>query len=226
VLPTTLPVTTMGTPMLQPVAENVPEAQPGAATSVKLTVAPVPSGVVVFNIDSTGSLIDTRIAASSQSGQMDTAVVAALRAAAADHAIPRPPPGQSKVRYDLAFTTASPAGAGHYIPLGKIQSPIWALRRPAGLDLAAAPDWRPPGGTAAGVPARDSTMLEVVIGTDGRPVLSTARILGGAPEGVDQGAYRVFVSRVVRLLPETKFIPALVGDCPVPALVQQGFAYH
>ena len=222
-LPTEVPLPVFGFPF-RPVAgtESGTAAAAGQAAPTGPQVAPAPSGVIVLTVDSSGSLVEAHVAASSLSGASDTAMLAAIQGASAAHALPPFPAAVNggHLRLDLAFSTVSPAGEDRSLALGQIETPVWTLDRGAVIDSTSQPSLRAPGGAPA---SHDSAMLEFVVDAQGRAVVKTARALGGSGAERDAAAYRAFLNRVVRALPQVTFKPATVATCAVPQLVFQPF---
>jgi|GEM_PF-1439239 len=192
-------------------------------------VAPALSGVAVFTLDSTGRMAGLRVAVTSLSGAADTSVLAAVQRAADAHAFPPFPGGGHgvpPVRFDLAITTTEPLPGDRAVPLASIDVPIWPLRRPAAIAPGPQPDIRPPApaGPAVGS-AEDSATLELVVNEHGQVIPTTVR--GRADPGAAAGPdHHTFLTRLIQTLPQFRFDPALIGACPVPSLVTQGFGYH
>jgi len=227
-LPTDVPLPAFGFPFRAMATDTSPPTRPsapGLRATPLLQVAPAPSGVAVFTLDSLGALSDARIAASSLSGAADTAILAAIQGAGAAHAFPRfvAPKGDPTIRFDLAFSTMLPGADDRSIALGRLETPVWPIVHPVVIDSGSQPSLRPPAGTAA--PARDSAAFAFVVDEHGRAVPRTARVFGGPGAGIDPVAYRTFLSRVVRALPQFAFRPAVVGSCPVAQLILQPFGY-
>jgi len=205
---------------------HVSAATAAAPTVPSLEVSPAASGVIVFSLDSIGGVSDVRVAATSLSGTADTAMLAAIEGAAAAHAFPHMPAprGGAPLRFDLAFSTLVPASDDRSIPLAQIEAPVWSLQRPVAIDSGAMPDLSPP--ASAHAPRRDSTTFEFVVDDQGHALGQTARVIGGPAGGTDPTAYRVFLTRIVRALPQFTFRPAMVGTCSVQGLLLQPFVYR
>jgi hypothetical protein len=190
-----------------------------------MAVAPTLSSVVVFTLDPTGVLLNSRVGASSLAGEVDTSVLAAVQAAASTHAFPAMPatPGLPKsARFDVTVTTTTPAAEAHAAVVDQIDVPEWLLTRPVALEPASYAALMATVSTP-GTPAGSAT-FELVVDENGQAVMSTVRAISQTPGGAADPTDRGFVARIAHLLPSFRFDPAMIGPCPVRQIILQPFA--
>jgi len=219
-LPTALTLPAVGFPFAGPTASDV-----GAhAKPASLEVAPTLSTVVAFVLDSAGSLRSARVAASSFSGAADTSVLAAVERAAALHDFPvlgRPQAGPGPNRFVLVVSTNPPAAVEQSVVLGRIDVPMWPLRRQASLATAGQP--RQPVDSATHAGGADSLSFEFVVDEGGHVVRSTIRGNGRLFGSTVSEHPAAVATRIADQLGQTQFAPALIGACPVAQAIEQSF---
>jgi len=184
-----------------------------------LDVAPTLSNVVAFTLDATGALMSVQVAASSLSGGADTSVLAMVERAGSAHDFPPMPfvdGKQDSARFYLVVASVEPAPGTRAAVLGQLEVPVWGFSRPA--RLAAGP--QPSDDSRAGRDSAhvNSVTMELIVDAEGRAVGRTARILGGLG-----GPSAESSTRLLQMLPQFRFDPALIGTCRVPQLVIQSF---
>jgi hypothetical protein len=203
-----------------PAARGAPHGIPAVNSRGRLEVAPILSSVLSFTLDTTGSIEDVHVAASSLSGATDTSAMAMIEQAAAAHAFPRvarqQAPSDSLQLY-LVIEGAEPASGAQEAVLGQLDVPVWRLSRPARL-VSGAPRVDHKGGNAG---ARDSITVTMVVDSAGQVANGSARFEVGEMPGSLAAASQ---PRVLQMLPALHFEPATIGSCRVNSLVTQSFA--
>ena len=197
------------------------------ATNLKprgLVIAPMLSTVVVFTLGPSGALIEAHLGASSLSDDADTSVLAAVQAAAENHAFPAMPAtasGRQSVRFDLTVTTTTPDPAQRPVVVDQIDVPVWPVSRTAAL----LPDGQPDLTTLRPGPSAppDSAEFEFVVDEKGQPIVATARAISRTASQAANETYRSFVNHIAQMLPTFHYEPAHVGTCPVRQMTLQPF---
>jgi len=225
IMPSDLPLPVFGYPFRE--RTLVPGKAPSPAAGPVLSVAPALSNVVVFMLDSTGTVSGARVGASSLSGPADTTILAAITDAGASHAFPDAPPSlrrEGPIRFDLIVSTARPAMGDRAVVLGRVSVPSWTLRRRASLAEGPQPELGPDRTATASMRDSASATLEFVVDEQGRVAMPTVRAIATA--GATNSEFdRTFVTRLTRALPGFHFEPALIGACPVRQIMTQTFSY-
>jgi len=186
-------------------------------------VTPALSAVLQFTLDATGALKSAHVVATSLSPNADTSILAMVERAGSAHEFPPLPAigsGEDSVPLYLVVESVAPTPGQHGAVLGQLEVPVWRLTRAARL----APGPQPTdAGRVGGDPSRaDSVTVKMVVDATGHPVRRTAQLevsplsAGRAP--VESEA------RLLAMLPQFRFVPALIGTCRMPQLVIQTFA--
>ncbi len=212
VVPTDLALSTFGLPFVK---------DPDGSGEQPLEVSPALSTVIRFTLDSDGTLMQARVAASARSGGADTSLLALLARAASAHAfpsVPRGPDRPSSVDFDLLVSLTEPVEDLRSAVLGRLEVPVWTLSQKATLASDASGATPSGQGSAA---RTDSVSVEMVVDPDGRAVVSSARALTlsdhqRAAAQDDSGR-----ARMAQSLEALHFDPARIGACRVPQLVIQ-----
>jgi len=204
----------------------VERPSPGGAargTYQELDVTPALSTVLLFTLDAGGALRSADVVATSLSPGADTSMLAMVERAAAAHDFPSLPgedSGQDSVRLYLVVESVAPAPGIRAAVLGQLEVPVWRLARPA--RLMAGSQVADAGRVARDTTRRDSVKVKVVIDAAGQAVRRTAR-LEVSPVSAGRPATES-AARLLAMLPQFRFEPALIGPCRVPQLVIQSFA--
>jgi hypothetical protein len=226
-LPSDLPVPVFSAPSGQTVSAGSDDQ--GAR---RATVVPVLSSAVTFDLDTTGSVANLRIAASSLSGPADTSVLAAVERAQVGGVLPPLPRAwavSGVVQLRLAVFSGGPPRDVPSRRVGVTIVPEWLLDRQATLDSVDQSALRPQshctrisgrsngrfpcldttvGDTAAF--AGDSATFSGIIDAHGRVVIQSVRFV--------QDNSAAFTKRVIEMLPHVTFTPARIGSCAVSEL--------
>ena len=167
-------------------------------------------GDVRFRLDDNGRLTADDIAVETLASDLAESVLAAIRRA--DSAAAFAPPSR-RLRHDrgtirLHFATPRPGSP----PMPRlVQFVVPALRVDKEPSMEYAPLIHYPDDVRlAGITGR--VLVQVVIGSDGRPIPRTMSVL--------QGEYRGLVSEVIDAVPGMRFRPARIDTCDVPVLVR------
>jgi len=190
--------------------------------SPDLEVTPTLSTVLLFTLDATGTLRSAHVVATSLSPGADTSMLAMVERAAAAHDFPPLPAeesGQDSVPLYLVVESVAPAPGTRAAVLGQLEVPVWRLARPARL----AAGTQPADASRLGRDAThaDSVRVKVVVDPAGHAVMRTAR-LEVSPLSAGRPASES-AARLLAMLTEFRFEPALIGSCRVPELVIQSF---
>jgi TonB family protein len=192
---------------------------------------------VAFTVTASGAIDSVRLATTSLSPAFDQSVIAVVNATAADGLPPLPPEGGPRTRFRLEVTTvvdreqvrrirdtAVVAGlltndlldvirrSVHEVELGASTRwatttiPTWSHVRTAVQTHAqvAYPD------IALRNHIEDSTLMQFVIGTDGRVTPGTVVIV--------RSTYRDFARAILEAVPDMRFRAATIGGCPIASL--------
>jgi len=186
-------------------------------------VTPTLSTVIQFTLDRTGALRNASVVATSLSPNADTSILAMVERAASAHEFPPLPvsgSGEDSVRLYLVIESVAPTWAQRGAVLGQIEVPVWRLTRPA--RLASGPQPTDAGRVGRDSLHADSVTVRMVVDAAGHPVRRTAQLevspLSAGRPPVESEA------RLLALLPQFRFEPALIGTCRMPQLVVQTFA--
>lgn len=197
-------------------AEKFParvEAAPGARPAI-LIDEPVadrrlPAGYRL-TFDATGQLLDVSVVAGSDYPAIDSAIVGAIRAAAAERSFPPPPSTQrdsATIEIALAIGRAPSPDA---FRLGQVVLRHWALS--VVPTVRRIPSVRYPTVLReAGVGGR--VELEFIVGVDGEPDPASFRVLTAPHPELARAA--------VATVQATGYQPARVGNCAVASVVRQ-----
>jgi hypothetical protein len=179
--------------------------------------------VIQFTLDRTGALRNASVVATSLSPNADTSILAMVERAASAHEFPPLPvsgSGEDSVRLYLVIESVAPTWAQRGAVLGQIEVPVWRLTRPA--RLASGPQPTDAGRVGRDSLYADSVTVRMVVDAAGHPVRRTAQLevspLSAGRPPVESEA------RLLALLPQFRFEPALIGTCRMPQLVVQTFA--
>jgi TonB family protein len=123
------------------------------------------------------------------------------------------PPGPDSLRLAL-LTIPLRDTALASAPLLRVRLPVFRTR-PAVMKPGNPPPRYPPEGRAAGV--ESEVLLQFVVDTAGRADMTTVRLL--------KANYREFVDAALRVLPEYRFEPATINECPARMYVQVPFRF-
>lgn len=216
VMPSDLPLPAFGYPLEKPGRKPRPEAAVGSGEG--FDVEPTLSAVASFTLDSSGQIGGPHIAVSSMSGAADTSLLAAITDAAAGRRFPHVPAEEERggpTHFDLIVSTVRPAVGDAASLVGRITVPVWPLSRRVTLASGSQPTNS--AASTAEPPDARGPRFEFVVNQQGRVAMPSVQAIGqstseaGAPE-------RGRVEAVARLLPELRFEPALIGECPVSQL--------
>jgi hypothetical protein len=198
-MPTTVELTTVGYP--------VPASAQDAAGRGALRVAPGIFGRYAFDLDARGMVYEVRVASTSLSSDVDSALVQAIRGARTDKLH-----GQTIV---LSISTAGASDTSLSMQLAHIQVPSWLLARSA--------SWTPPATatpTAGSPTPGDTASFEFIVDEAGHPVLATVHRIGW-PTEMDQ-----LTEGAADSLSNRNYRPALVGRCAVSQVSIQRFDFQ
>jgi len=186
-------------------------------------VTPTLSAVLQFTLDATGAFRSAHVVATSLSANADTSMLAIVERAGSAHEFPVLPAtesGEDSVPLYLVVESVAPTSVQRGAVLGQIEVPVWHITRPA--RLASGP--QPTDGGRVGVdsPHTDSVTVKMIVDAIGHPVRRTAQLevsplSAGRPPVESEG-------RLLAMLPQFQFEPALIGTCRMPQLVVQTFA--
>jgi hypothetical protein len=104
------------------------------------------------------------------------------------------------------------------VPLGRIEVPVWPLKRRASLVTEPPPS---PADNASQPVRRDSLPIEFVVDEGGRAVRSTVRGISQDVRSAGVGHTAADIMRTVDALGQIRFAPALIGACPVAQVIRQ-----
>lgn len=203
--------------VLEDIAARV-TVHPPLATPVFATAGnramPVVDGEFAFTLHGDGSITQLRMLATTYAPQLDTSVVRAIEGAAAAHSLVALA-GGARDTVALRLTLApSPDSSGVSRPLFAIQLPVYHLRY-----SAEAVDHPPPAFPMVawrnGVGGR--VRVQFVVGSDGRPVAGTYRLL--------DTDYREIALAALNALSKWRFAPADLDGCAVPQVTTEEFTY-
>jgi hypothetical protein len=218
-LPSELVLPSIGLPFANAVGPN----SRARGRHPDLDVTPTLSAVLLFTLDPTGALGSSRVVATSLSPNADTSMLAMVERAASAHDLPPLPAiasGEDSVRLYLVVESVAPTSVQRGAVLGQMEVPVWRLARPA--RLASGPQPTDAGRVGGDSSHADSVTVKMVVDAIGHPVRRTAQL-----EVSPMSAGRPPVEsedRLLALLPQFQFEPALIGTCRMPQLVVQTFA--
>jgi hypothetical protein len=188
-----------------------------------LDVTPTLSAVLLFTLDATGALKSARVIATSLSPNADTSILAMVERAGSAHEFPPLPvigSREDSARLFLVVESVAPTSVQRGAVLGQIEVPVWHLTRPA--RLASGPQPTDADRVAGESSHADSVTVKMVVDAAGHPVRRTAQLevspLSAGRPPVESEA------RLLGMLPQFRFEPALIGTCRMPQLVVQTFA--
>ena len=107
------------------------------------------------------------------------------------------------------------------LSFGKLEVPVWRLSQPA--RFAPASQLTDAGRLVADSTATDRVAIMVVVDPTGHVVRGTPR-LETSSAAIQRPAAEL-QDRVLRMLPEARFDPALIGACRVNEFVMQSFVW-
>jgi hypothetical protein len=186
-------------------------------------VTPALSAVLLFTLDATGVLTNARVVATSMSPNADTSILAMVERAASAHNFPPLPvigSGRDSVRLYLVVESVAPTAGLRGAVLGQLEVPVWRLTRQA--RLASGPQPTDAGRVGSDSSHADRVTVKMVVDAAGHPVRATAQLevsqtSAGRPPVESEG-------RLLAMLPQFRFEPALIGTCRMPQWVVQTFA--
>jgi hypothetical protein len=195
----------------------------GRGPGQHLDVTPTLSAVLLFTLDATGALRSAHVAATSLSPNADTSILAMIERAGSAGDFPSLPvigSGRDSVRLFLVVESIAPVPERRGAVLGQLEVPVWRLTRPA--RLASGPQPTDAGRAGGDSSPADSATVRMVVDAAGQPVRRTARVevsalSAGRPSAESE-------ARLLAMLPQFRFEPALIGTCRMPQLVVQTFA--
>lgn len=203
------------------VAELVPrrlEATPGTRPTILVddpTADRRLPAAYRLTFDATGQLLDLTVVAGSDYPALDSAIVGAIRTAAATRSFPPP----ASTRRDTATIELGLAIGREPSPdafrLGQVVLRHWALTVVPTVRQVS-PMQYPPLLREAGVGGR--VELEFVVGVDGEPDPGSFRVLSSPHPELTQ--------RAIEAVRATKFHPARVDNCIVASMVRQGVNFN
>jgi TonB family protein len=175
-------------------------------------------GEIRFRLDTVGRLANDSVVIATLAEDLAASVADAIRRADSAGAFAPPSKrlrkdrGMIRLHFALARAPSGPGRAA--IPLLRVVVPTVRVDHPPRVESM--PPLRYPDGLRrAGISGR--VVLQVVVGVDGRPVLHTLSIV--------QGDYRDFLEATVEVVSGTRFKPAAIEQCDVPALVRIPFDF-
>jgi hypothetical protein len=171
--------------------------------------SPTVTGVYRFQLRDDGTLSEFAVARMSLVPGLDSAVVAAIQAAARDGALPR---FEGQIRhFEVRLSTDSLPGGRGLVVAEFPRMPV--------VDAVAKPD-----NPAPEYPADEkqnalegNAVLRFIVDRDGEPIPETAMVVRGTTRG--------FVMAGVAALPKLRFTPATINGCAVAQLVDYAFNF-
>ena len=195
----------------------------GRAPSRHPDVTPALSAVLQFTLDASGALRSAHVVATSLSPNADTSILAMVERAGSAHEFPPLAvigSGEDSVQLYLVVESVAPTPAQRGAVLGQLEVPVWRLTRAA--RFASGPRPTDAGRVGGDSSHADSVTVKMVVDATGHPVRRTAQLevspLSAGRPPVESEA------RLLAMLPQFRFEPALIGTCRMPQLVVQTFA--
>jgi hypothetical protein len=205
-LPSTLGLTTFGYP--------APASAADAAGRGAVRIAPGAFGRYALMFNDAGIASEVRIIATSQSGEVDSAVVIAARNAQNDHFR-----GQTIV---LALSTTQSSDTANSVSFVHMQVPSWLQTRPVMLPVNLHPSPTPAALTHV---EGDTVTAEFVVDPDGRAILPTVHRVDVSSDVLAGPQMDALTLAVDDSLSTRVYWPALVGRCPVTRITTQRFIF-
>jgi hypothetical protein len=175
---------------------------------------PVVDGEFAFTLHGDGSITHLRMLATTYAAQLDTSVVRAIEGAAAAHSLVALAGGAGDTAALRLTLAPSPDSSGVSRPLFAMQLPVYHARH-----AAEAIDHPPPAFPLVawrnGVGGR--VRVQFVVGSDGRPVPGTYRLL--------DTDYREIALAALNALSKWRFAPADLDGCAVAQTNTEEFTY-
>lgn len=190
-------------------------SRPDAAT-LSPTIGMGLDDFIVLRFRPDGRLADRRIEVSTASPALNLSILEAILMADDERAFPRPGPATNRdgarVRLRLVDTSRVHTTA---VPLMTIAVP--RIRTDEEVRQTRPPRLRyPNNGRFAAI--EEDVELQFVVDTTGRVLPGSVRVI--------RGKYLDFIELVIEGLAEARYAPARMGNCPVPMLVHQRFAFR
>jgi hypothetical protein len=174
------------------------------------------AGEVRFSLMRDASIEDVRLLESTDSPELDAALLQAVARAAADHALAPLPSGMSGKPLEFAVRASTVKDSTiASLPVMRVALPYLRVDEPVQVISIPTPEWPR---AARNLKVEDVLDLQYVVDEFGHMLPGSLRVL--------RGGYREFGEAAAGALEKAEFTPAKVRGCPVAQLVQQRIRFQ
>jgi hypothetical protein len=181
-----------------------------------LTTLPELTGEVRFSLMRDASIENVRLLVSTDSPELDEALLQAVERAGADHAFAPLPSRMSGERLEFAVraSTVKDSTIGT-LPVMRVALPYLRVDEPVQVISIPMPEWP---SAARNLDVGDVLDFQYVVDESGHTLPGSLRVL--------RGGYREFGEAAAEALARAQFVAAKVRGCPVAQLVQQRIRFR